>query len=99
MIILVEAFRRLNQFQTQAVALDLRRVLEERNAEEFYEPDLWPGVTRLVVYEMAMRSWSMFRVYLSNVAMELGRRANFYDMEIPPPTLIDDEVCNASPAI
>ena len=92
---LVEAFRRLNQFQTQAVALDLRQVLNDGNLEEFYEPDLWPGVTRLVVHEMAKRSWSMFRVYLGNVAMELGRQSNFYDMEILPPTLVDDEVCNS----
>ena len=82
----------MNQFQTQAVALNLRRVLEEKNDDELYESDLWPGVTRLVVYEMAKRSWSMFRVYLSNVAMELGRRPNFYHMEIPPPVMVDDEV-------
>jgi hypothetical protein len=87
-----EAFRRLNQFQTQAVALNLRQALNKRNPEEFYDQDLWPGVTQLVVSEMAKRSWSMFRVYLSNVAMELGRRSNFYEMDIPSPKLVDDEV-------
>ena len=88
----VEAFRRLNQFQTQAVALNLRQALNKRNPEELYDQDLWPGVTQLVVSEMAKRSWSMFRVYLSNVAMELGRRSNFYEMDIPSPKLVDDEV-------
>ena len=82
----------MNQFQTQAVALNLKRLLDQKNPEALYESDLWPGVTRLVVYEMAKRSWSMFRVYLSNVAMDLGIRSNFYDMKIPPPVMIDDEV-------
>ena len=63
--------------------------------KEMYDPydqDLWPGVSVMVIYEMAKRSWAMFKVYLSNVAMELGRHTNFDDMQIELPRPVDDEV-------
>jgi hypothetical protein len=59
-----------------------------------YDTDLWPGVTNLIVSEMAKRSWAMFKLYLSKVALELGRSSNFDAMEIQAPTLVDDEVGN-----
>jgi hypothetical protein len=59
---------------------------------ELYNQDLWPGVTCLMVSEMAKRSWTMFKLYLSNVSLELGRSSNYTDMKIDLPTLFDDEV-------
>jgi hypothetical protein len=59
---------------------------------QLYDQDLWPGVSNLVLSEMAKRSWSMFKLCLSNVALELGRSSNFDSMEVGRPTLIDDEV-------
>ena len=64
------------------------------NPEGLYDTDLWPGVTKLIISEMAKRSWTMFRLYLSKVALELGRSSNFDKMEIAAPTLVDDEVEN-----
>jgi len=72
--------------------LNLSRAFEEKEPTALYDQDLWPGVTNLVVYEMAKRSWSMFKLYLSNVALELGRSANFEPLEIERPTLVDDDV-------
>ena len=43
---------------------------------DLYDTDLWPGMTKLIVCEMAKRSWAMFRLYLSKVALELGRSSN-----------------------
>jgi hypothetical protein len=65
---------------------------ERTELSGFYNSDMWPGVTNLVVSEMAKRSWSIFKVYLSNVAMELGRCTSFDDIRILPPTVVDDEV-------
>lgn len=90
----LEAFRRLQNFQTQAIALDLGRALNDMDPINLYDPDLWPGVTTLIVSEMAKRSWTMFKLYLSKVALELGRTSNFDTMEIQAPTLVDDEVRN-----
>jgi hypothetical protein len=90
----LEAFRRLQNFQTQAIALDLARFLNEMDPTNLYDTDLWPGVTNLIVSEMAKRSWTMFKLYLSKAALELGRSSNFDTMEIQVPTLVDDEVGN-----
>jgi hypothetical protein len=46
----------------------------------------------MVISEMVKRSWSIFKVYLSNVAMELGRHTNFDDTEVELPRLVDDDV-------
>jgi hypothetical protein len=91
-LIKLEAYRRLHCFQTQAIALNFARKLEEKDPTELYDQDLWPGVTNLVIYEMAKRSWSLFKLYLSSVALELGRSANFDSVEIERPTLVDDDV-------
>ena len=88
----VEAFRRLHSFQTQAIALNLGRMFDERGPMEIYDQDLWPGVTTVVVSEMAKRAWSMFRLYLGNVALELGRPSNLEPMDVERPTPVDDEV-------
>jgi hypothetical protein len=90
----LEAFRRLYQFQAQMIAFNPRRLSGQdyTDLSAFYNPDMWPGVTNLVVTEMVKRSWSMFKVYLSNVAMELGRCTGFDDILIPAPTVVDDEV-------
>ena len=76
------------------IAINPRRLFgqERTDLSAFYNPDMWPGVTNLVVTEMAKRSWSMFKVYLSNVAMELGRCTDFDNILIPSPTVVDDEV-------
>ena len=57
-----------------------------------YNQDLWPGVTCSIISEMAKRSWTMFKLYLSNVSLELGRSSNYDDIKIDLPTLFDDEV-------
>ena len=88
----LEAFRRLQNFQTQAIALDLTRYLNEMDPTKLYDTDLWPGVTTLIISEMAKRSWTMFKLYLSKVALELGRSSNFDTLEIQAPTSVDDEV-------
>lgn len=66
---------------------------EDTELSAFYNQDIWPGVTNLVVSEMVKRSWTMFKVYLSHVAMELGRPTTFTVVDISPPTVVDDEVC------
>jgi hypothetical protein len=70
-------------------------MFDEEDAElsTFYNQDIWPGVTKLVVSEMVKRSWSMFKVYLSHISMELGRPTAFTILEISLPTVVDDEVC------
>jgi hypothetical protein len=89
-----EAFRRLHQFQAQAIALNPKTLFNEEDTDlsAFHNQDIWPGVTKLVVSEMVKRSWSMFKVYLSHVAMELGRPTAFSGIEISLPTVVDDEV-------
>lgn len=91
-LIKLEAYRRLHCFQTQAIALNFARKLEEKEPTDLYDQDLWPGVTNLVIYEMAKRSWSLFKLYLSSVALELGRSANFDSLDIERPILVDDDV-------
>ena len=60
---------------------------------DLYDQDLWPGVTNLIVSEMAKRAYTMFKLYLSNVALELGRSPNFDDsMNVGSPAEIDDDV-------
>jgi hypothetical protein len=34
----------------------------------------------------------MFKLYLSNISLEIGRSSNYDDIEIDLPTLFDDEV-------
>lgn len=74
----------------------MARKLKEMSPMDLYDPDLWPGVTTLIVSEMAKRSWTMFKLYLSSVALELGRSSNFVTMDIAVPTLVDDEVRNCN---
>lgn len=57
-----------------------------------YNQDLWPGVTCFIISEMVKRSWTMFKLYLSNISLEIGRSSNYDDIEIDLPTLFDDEV-------
>ena len=89
---LLEAYRRLQNCQTQALALDLPRRLDDMDPMELCDQDLWPGVTNLILSEIAKRSWSVFKLCLSNVALELGLSPNFNSMEVGRPMLIDDEV-------
>jgi hypothetical protein len=88
-----EAFRKLQNFQTQALGINLSRALDDMDPMELYDQDLWPGVTNLIVSEMAKRAYTMFKLYLSNVALELGRSPNFDDsMNVGSPAEIDDDV-------
>jgi len=57
-----------------------------------YDPELWPNVSNLVVWEMVKRAWSLFKIYFNYVCLVLGRRANFYDLEVDRPTRVDDTV-------
>ena len=66
---------------------------------EKYNPDIWPGVGNLIVSEMAKRAWSMFKLYLSSVALEIGRHSNFDNMDVEKPALVDDEVYSSGVAL
>ena len=72
--------------------MDLGRKLALIDPAEMYDHELWPGVTNLLLQQMAKRAWSMFKLYLSNVALELGTRSNLSSMEVDLPALVDDEV-------
>jgi len=75
------------------LGINLQRALDDMDPTELYDQDLWPGVTNLIVSEMAKRAYTMFKLYLSNVALELGRSPNFDDsMNVGSPAEIDDEV-------
>ena len=94
-----EAFRRLQNFQTQALSLNLSHALKEmrKKSDVSYDYDLWPDVTNFIVIQMVARAWCMFKSYLSSVALELGLLSNIAtDMEIDCvellPQEIDDEV-------
>lgn len=87
-----EGFRRLLHFQTQAIALNLSLYSEGRDPGVAYDPELWPEVSNLVIFEMAKRAWSLFKVYTNNVCLELGRRAPFYELEVRKPKPVDDTV-------
>lgn len=76
----------------QAEGLSLERTLVNMEPVDLYDQDLWPGVTCLIVSEMAKRSWALFKLYLNNVSLELGRSSNLDDMKVEQPTLFDDEV-------
>jgi len=57
-----------------------------------YDPQLWPKVSNLIIFEMAKRSWALFQVYVNNVCVTLGRRARFYKLDLDPPKPVDDQV-------
>jgi len=88
----IEAYRRLHYFQVQALALNVGRMFDDKEWFDCYDGDVWPGVSCMVISEIVKRSWSIFKIYLSNVAMELGRRTNFDRMGVELPRLVDDEV-------
>ena len=90
---MVEGFRRLQQFQTQAIALNLSRYSEGKYPGDVYDPELWPEVSNLVMFEIAKRAWSLFKVYLNNICLDLGRRAPFYNLDVGSPKPVDDTVC------
>jgi len=67
-------------------------MFDDRDMCNYYDSDLWPGVSVLVVFEIAKRSWCMFKMYLSNVAADFGWHSNFVNMHVEEPTPVDDEV-------
>ena len=89
---LVEGFRRLQQFQSQAIALNLSLYARGKDPGIVYDPELWPHVSNLIIFEMSKRAWSLFKVYLNTTCLDLGRRANLCDLEVDGPKPVDDTV-------
>jgi hypothetical protein len=89
---MAEGFRRLQQVQTQAIALNLSFYSKGKDPSEVYDAELWGQVPHLIIFEIAKRAWSVFKIYLNNVYLDLGRRPDFYDLEIERPKSVDDAV-------
>jgi hypothetical protein len=90
--IIVEGFRRLQQFETQAISLNLALYMDEKDPRLVHDPELWPQTSNLIMFEMAKRAWSLFKVYLINAFLALGRRSSWYELAVDTPKPVDDEV-------
>ena len=90
--IIIEGFRRLQQFETQAITLNLGLYMDEKDPRLVHDPELWPQTSNLVMFEMAKRAFSLFKVYLINAFLALGRRSSCYELSVEAPKPVDDEV-------
>ena len=91
--LIAEGFRRLQQFQTQAISLNLPFYSKSRDSvTEVYDAELWGQVPNLIILEIVKRAWSVFKIYLGNVYLDLGRRPDYYDLEMDRPKPVDDAV-------
>jgi hypothetical protein len=91
--LIAEGFRRLQQFQTQAISLNLRFYSKSRDSiTEVYDAELWGQVPNLIILEIVKRAWSVFKIYLGNIYLDLGRRPDYYDLEMDRPKPVDDAV-------
>ena len=91
--LIAEGFRRLQQFQTQAISLNLPFYSKSRDSiTEVYDAELWGQVPNLIILEIVKRAWSVFKIYLGNVYLDLGRRPDYYDLEMERPKPVDDAV-------
>jgi len=91
--LILEGFRRLQQFQTQAISLNLPFYSKSRDSvTEVYDAELWGQVPNLIILEIVKRAWSVFKIYLGNVYLDLGRRPDYYDLEMDRPKPVDDAV-------
>jgi hypothetical protein len=61
-----------------------------------YKPELWPQVSQLLIFEMAKRAWSVYKLYVTNVFLALDRRPRFPPMQVDPPKPVDDEVFSSA---
>ena len=90
--IIIEGFRRLQQFETQAISLNLALYMDGKDPRLVHDPELWPQTSNLIMFEMAKRAWALFKVYLINVFLALGRRSSWYEVAVESPKPVDDEV-------
>lgn len=88
----LEGFRRLQQFETQAISLNLALYMDGREPRLVHDPELWPRTSNLIIFEMAKRAWSLFKVYVVNAFLALGRRSSYYELGVESPKSVDDEV-------
>jgi len=63
-----------------------------RDMSCIYKPELWPQVSYLVVFEMAKRAWSLYKLYVVNVFLALDRRPCLPPMQVEAPKPVDDQV-------
>jgi hypothetical protein len=88
----LEAFRRLQQCETQAISLNLALYMVGKDPRLVHDPELWPQTSNLIIFEMAKRAWSLFKIYVVNVFLALGRRSSCYELGVESPRPVDDEV-------
>jgi hypothetical protein len=73
--------------------MNLTNKLDNMHRAGLYDTDLWPGVTNLIISEMVKRSWLLFKIHLSKIALDSGLSANFDEtIQIGQPAEFDDEV-------
>src|SRR5271170_5291266 len=88
----IESFRRLQQFQSQAIAMKLPMYSQGKEMGYVYNPELWPGVSYLLIFEMAKRAWSLYKLYVTNVFLALDRHPCFPNLQVEAPKPVDDQV-------
>jgi hypothetical protein len=73
--------------------MSLTNKLGNMHLAGLYNTDLWPGVTNLIISEMVKRTWLLFKIHLSNIALDSGLSANLDGtIQIGQPAEFDDEV-------
>jgi hypothetical protein len=73
--------------------MSLTNKLGNMHLAGLYDPDLWPGVTNLIISEMVKRTWLLFKIHLSNIALDSGLSPNLDEsIQIGQPAEFDDEV-------
>jgi len=68
--------------------------MDEKDPRLVHDPEVWPQTSNLIMFEMAKRSWVLFKVYLINAFLALGRRSSWYELAVERPKPVDDEVSN-----
>ena len=78
------------------MAIGLSRWIAGKEPGMFYDPELWPEVSNLVIFEMAKRAWSVFKIYFTNLSLELGDRPYFLDIDVGRPKPVEDIVSHCT---
>jgi hypothetical protein len=92
----IESFRRLQQFQVQAIAVNLPMYSKGKELGHVYKPELWPQVSNLLIFEMGKRAWSLYQLYVTNVFLALDRHPCFPNLQVALPTPVDDQVMSSA---
>jgi hypothetical protein len=66
--------------------------MEGKDPGLVHDPELWPQASNLIIFEMAKRTYSLFKVFSVNLFLALGRRSSCYELGVESPRSVDDEV-------